>query len=45
MQNSDGKIAYRHDISEEEVEAVLVRPGGDRPGRDGARVAIRVLRG
>jgi len=29
-----------HDVSESEVEAVLSRPGEDRPGRDGSRVAI-----
>ena len=29
-----------HDVSEEEVEQVLSRPGEDRPGRDGARIAI-----
>ena len=31
---------YRHDVSEDEVEDVLARPGEDRPGKDGARVAI-----
>ena len=31
---------YRHDVSEREVEEVLTRPGEDRPGREGARVAI-----
>lgn len=31
---------FRHDVSESEVEEVLARPGEDRPGRDGARVAI-----
>ena len=30
----------KHDVSEEEVEDVLNRPGGDRPGKDGSRVAI-----
>ena len=40
----------RHAVSESEVESVLRRPGEDRPGRDGTRVAIggtpagRVLR-
>lgn len=40
----------RHAVSESEVESVLLRPGEDRPGRDGTRVAIggtpegRVLR-
>ena len=31
---------YRHDVSEEEVEDVLRRPGEDRPGENGARIAI-----
>lgn len=31
---------YRHDVSEQEVEEVLARPGEDRPGRHGARIAI-----
>jgi len=31
---------YRHNVSEEEVEAVLRRPGEDRPGEDGARMAV-----
>jgi hypothetical protein len=31
---------YNHGVSEEEVEDVLNRPGEDRPGRDGSRVAI-----
>ena len=30
---------YRHNVSEEEVEDVLRRPGEDRPGDDGARIA------
>jgi len=40
----------RHAVTESEVESVLLRPGEDRPGRDGTRVAIggtpagRVLR-
>jgi hypothetical protein len=29
-----------HGIDEDEVEEVLRRPGEDRPGRDGSRVAI-----
>ena len=28
---------YRHNISEDEVEEILGRPGEDRPGRDGSR--------
>lgn len=31
---------YRHGLSEEEVEDVLARPGEDRPGREGARIAM-----
>jgi hypothetical protein len=31
---------YNHDVSEDEVEAVLTNSGEDRPGRDGSRVAI-----
>lgn len=31
---------YRHDVSEQEVEEILRRPGEDRPGREGSRVAI-----
>ncbi len=31
---------YRHDVAEHEVEQVLARPGEDRPGHKGSRVAI-----
>jgi hypothetical protein len=31
---------YRHDVNEEEVEDVLRRPGEDRPGTDGVRIAL-----
>jgi len=31
---------YRHGVSEGEVEDVLRRPGEDRPGSEGSRVAI-----
>lgn len=31
---------YNHDVVEHEVEEVLARPGEDRQGKDGARVAI-----
>ena len=31
---------YRHKVSEAEVEEVLSRPGEDRPGQEGTRVAI-----
>ena len=31
---------YQHDVSEEEVEDVLRRPGDDFPGREGSRIAL-----
>ena len=31
---------YNHGVNESEVEDVLSRPGEDRSGRDGSRVAI-----
>jgi hypothetical protein len=31
---------YGHDVSEQEVEEVLRRPGEDRPGREGSRITI-----
>jgi hypothetical protein len=31
---------WNHEVDEEEVEEVLRNPGEDRPGREGARVAI-----
>ena len=31
---------YRHGVTEDEVEDVLGRPGEDRPGNEGSRVAI-----
>jgi hypothetical protein len=31
---------YGHDVSEQEIEEVLNRPGEDRPGREDSRVAI-----
>lgn len=31
---------YGHNVAESEVEAVLARPGEDRPGHEGSRVAI-----
>ena len=31
---------YNHGVTEEEVEEVLRRPGEDRRGREGSRVAI-----
>jgi uncharacterized DUF497 family protein len=36
---------HRHGVSEEEAEDVLDRPLEDRPGREGARVAIGQTRG
>jgi len=37
---TDEAHIHGHDVLESEVEAVLARPGEDRPGRDGSRVAI-----
>ena len=31
---------YSHDVSEDEVEQVIARPGEDLPARDGARSVI-----
>jgi hypothetical protein len=31
---------YQHDVTEQEVEDVLRRPGEDRPGREDSRVSI-----
>jgi hypothetical protein len=31
---------YNHNVTEEEVEEVLLKPGEDRSGRDGSRIAI-----
>jgi len=31
---------YQHGVTEDEVAEVLRRPGEDRPGREGSRVAI-----
>ena len=31
---------YHHHVTEDEVEDILSRPGEDRPGREGSRVAI-----
>jgi hypothetical protein len=31
---------YNHGVSENEVEEVLLKPGEDRAGREGSRVAI-----
>ena len=37
---TDEPHIYGHAVNEREVEDVLGRPLEDRPGRDGARVAI-----
>ena len=31
---------YKHSVDEQEVEDVLRRPGEDRPGQEGSRIAI-----
>jgi hypothetical protein len=31
---------YKHSVTEDEVEDILARPGEDRPGHEGSRVAI-----
>jgi hypothetical protein len=31
---------YRHNVFEEDVEDILRRPGEDRSGREGSRIAI-----
>jgi hypothetical protein len=31
---------YHHHVTEDEVEDILSRPGEDRPGQEGSRVAI-----
>jgi len=36
---------HNHGVNEQEVEGVLSRPGEDRPGHEGARVAIGQTRG
>lgn len=36
---------YRHGVDEDEVEDILRKPGEDRPGREGSRVAIGQTRG
>ena len=37
---TDEPHIYNHDVTEDEVADVLARPGEDRPGREGSRVAI-----
>ena len=36
---------YKHEITEQDVEEVLEKPGEDRQGREGSRVAIGRTRG
>ena len=36
---------YEHGVNEDEVEDVLKRPGEDRPGTEGSRVALGQTRG
>jgi hypothetical protein len=36
---------HNHGVREDEVEDVLRRPGEDRPGREGSRVALGQTRG
>jgi hypothetical protein len=36
---------YNHGVKEDEVEDVLQKPGEDRPGNEGSRVAIGKTRG
>ena len=31
---------YGHDVTETEVEEILLKPGEDRPGSDGSRIVI-----
>lgn len=38
--DSDEPHIYQHAVIEEEVEDVLTKPGEDRPGQEGARVAL-----
>ena len=37
---TDAPHIYGHDVTEAEVEEILLKPGEDRPGSDGSRVAI-----
>jgi len=36
---------YGHDVREDEVEDVLLKPGEDRPGKENFRIAIGQTRG
>jgi len=37
---TDQPHIYNHNVAESEVRDVLMRPGEDRPGQEGSRVAI-----
>lgn len=37
---TDEPHIYGHDVIETEVEEILLKPGEDRPGSDGSRLAI-----
>lgn len=39
-QETNAPHIYQHDVSEQEIEEILRKPGEDRPGRDGSRVVI-----
>ncbi|MCL4557886.1 MAG: DUF4258 domain-containing protein [Deltaproteobacteria bacterium] len=36
---------YTHNVFENEVEDVLLKPGEDRPGKEGSRIALGQTRG
>ncbi|MFA6568413.1 MAG: DUF4258 domain-containing protein [Victivallales bacterium] len=38
--DTDQPHIEKHNVQENEVEDVLLKPGEDRPGKDGVRVAI-----
>lgn len=42
---TDEPHIYNHGVEEDEVEDILVRPGEDRPGREGAWAAIGQTQG
>ena len=42
---TDEPHIFNHGVEKDEVEDVLVRPGEDRPGREGSRVAIGQTQG
>ena len=37
---TDQPHIYKHNVSEDEVEDILSKPGEDRSGKDGSRVAL-----